>query len=210
MMYGYIRVSSKDQNEDRQVIAMKDFGITEDLLFVDKQSGKDFNRPEYRRMLGTLRKEDVVVIKSIDRLGRNYDEILEQWRQITREIGADIVVLDMALLDTRNGRDLIGTLISDIVLQLLSYVAQTERENIRQRQKEGIEAAKARGVHLGRFPKETPVPFEVVALRWKRGEIPIREALRLLEISESCFYKRLKKVSLTEEDSYALLYESTP
>ena len=145
-IYGYIRVSSRDQNEDRQVIAMREFGIAEKNLVIDKQSGKDFARPGYRRLLRKLKPNDTLVIKSIDRLGRNYDEVLEQWRLLTKEKQVDIVVLDMPLLDTRKGRDLIGTLISDIVLQLLSYVAQTEREFIHQRQAEGIAAAKARGV----------------------------------------------------------------
>lgn len=151
--YGYVRVSSKDQNEARQLIAMNEFGVAQDKIYVDKQSGKDFDRPQYKRMLRRLHRGDTIVIKSIDRLGRNYDEIIEQWRIITKEKRASIVVLDMPLLDTRHDRDLMGTLIADIVLQLLSYVAQTERELIRQRQTEGIAAAKAKGVKFGARPK---------------------------------------------------------
>ena len=148
-IYGYIRVSSKEQNEDRQRIAMQEFGVAENCIFMDKQSGKDFDRPGYKRLMQKLKPDDTLVIKSIDRLGRNYEEILEQWRFITKKRQAAIVVLDMPLLDTRQGRDLTGTLIADIVLQLLSYVAQTEREFIRQRQAEGIAATKARGVKFG-------------------------------------------------------------
>lgn len=166
-IYGYIRVSSRDQNEDRQVIAMREFGIAEKNLVIDKQSGKDFERPGYRRLLRKLKPNDTLVIKSIDRLGRNYDEVLEQWRLLTKEKQVDIVVLDMPLLDTRKGRDLIGTLISDIVLQLLSYVAQTEREFIHQRQAEGIAAAKARGVKFGRKPKERPAEYEHLRDEWR-------------------------------------------
>ena len=150
--YGYVRVSAKDQNEARQVIAMHEFGIKQDLIFIEKQSGKDFNRPQYKRLMRKLKTGDTLVIKSIDRLGRNYDEIIEQWRIITKEKQVAVVVLDMPLLDTRQGRDLTGTLIADIVLQLLSYVAQTEREFIKRRQAEGIAAAKARGVRFGAKP----------------------------------------------------------
>ena len=152
VMYAYVRVSSTDQNVDRQMLAIEQLALPRSHIFIDRASGKDFDRPQYQRMLKRLKPGNTLVVKSIDRLGRNYEEILEQWRLITKEIHADIVVLDMPLLDTRKGRDLIGTLISDIVLQLLSYVAQTERELIRQRQAEGIAAAKAKGVHLGRLP----------------------------------------------------------
>ncbi|MEG0369834.1 MAG: recombinase family protein, partial [Hungatella sp.] len=148
--FGYIRVSSKDQNEDRQLIALSEFDIAKCNLYLDKQSGKDFNRPAYQKMIRCLKKGDLLIIKAIDRLGRNYDEIIEQWRIITKEKGADIKVLDMPLLDTRQGRDLTGTFIADIVLQILSYVSQTERENIHQRQKEGIEAAHRKGIQFGR------------------------------------------------------------
>lgn len=161
-LYGYIRVSTREQNEDRQRIAMREFGIAERNIVLDKQSGKDFDRPGYQRLMKKLKPGDTLVLKSIDRLGRNYSEILEQWREITKGKGAAVVVLDMPLLDTRKGKDLTGTLIADIVLQLLSYVAQTERELIRQRQAEGIAAAKARGVRFGRRPMERPEGFGVV------------------------------------------------
>ena len=170
-VYGYVRVSTKEQNEARQVIAMHEFGVDEQNVFVEKQSGKDFNRPKYKRLLRKLKAGDTLVIKSIDRLGRNYDEIIEQWRIITKEKQAAIVVLDMPLLDTRQGRDLTGTLIADIVLQLLSYVAQTEREFIKRRQAEGIAAAKAKGIRFGRPPKPLPENFHSVYQRWKMGEI---------------------------------------
>lgn len=188
-IYGYIRVSSRDQNEDRQVIAMREFGIAEKNLVIEKQSGKDFARPGYRRLLRKLKPNDTLVIKSIDRLGRNYDEVLEQWRLLTKEKQVDIVVLDMPLLDTRKGRDLIGTLISDIVLQLLSYVAQTEREFIHQRQAEGIAAAKARGVKFGRKPKERPAEYEHLRDEWRAGRISARAAARQLCVAHRTFMK---------------------
>ena len=188
-IYGYIRVSSRDQNEDRQVIAMREFGIAEKNLVIDKQSGKDFARPGYRRLLRKLKPNDTLVIKSIDRLGRNYDEVLEQWRLLTKEKQVDIVVLDMPLLDTRKGRDLIGTLISDIVLQLLSSVAQTEREFIHQRQAEGIAAAKARGVKFGRKPKERPAEYEHLRDEWRAGRISARAAARQLGVAHRTFMK---------------------
>ena len=188
-IYGYIRVSSRDQNEDRQGIAMREFGIAEKNLVIDKQSGKDFARPGYRRLLRKLKPNDTLVIKSIDRLGRNYDEVLEQWRLLIKEKQVDIVVLDMPLLDTRKGRDLIGTLISDIVLQLLSYVAQTEREFIHQRQAEGIAAAKARGVKFGRKPKERPAEYEHLRDEWRAGRISARAAARQLGVAHRTFMK---------------------
>ena len=160
-LYGYIRVSTKEQNESRQLLALLEYGVTSANIYSDNQSGSDFDRPGYKRLLKKLRSGDILVIKSIDRLGRNYDDILEQWRIITRELHCDIAVLDMPLLDTRQSRDLIGTLISDIVLQLLSYVAETEREFIRQRQREGIEAARANGVHLGRVAMTRPDNYEI-------------------------------------------------
>ncbi len=171
MEYGYVRVSTREQNEQRQIIAMKEHGIDAARIFMDKQSGKDFERKNYKRLLRKLKSGDTLVIKSIDRLGRNYEEILEQWRCITKEKQAAIVVLDMPLLDTRQTRDLTGTLIADLVLQLLSYVAQTERESIRQRQAEGIAAAKARGVRFGRAPMPLPENFRAVCQRWESGEI---------------------------------------
>lgn len=187
MDYGYARVSTKEQNEERQLLALREFGIGEKNIYVDKQSGKDFERPQYKKLLKKLKPDDTLVIKSIDRLGRNYDEILEQWRIITKEKKAAIVVLDMPLLDTRQSRDLTGTLIADIVLQLLSYVAQTEREFIRQRQAEGIAAAKARGVQFGRKPMERPPEYEETKALWQKGEISAREAGRRLGISHRTF-----------------------
>ncbi len=192
MTYGYIRVSSKDQNEERQLIAMLEFGVSRNNIFLDKQSGKDFNRPQYQRLLNRLQAGDLLVIKSIDRLGRNYDEILRQWRVITKEKRAAVVVLDMPLLDTRQGRDLTGTLIADIVLQLLSYIAETERDNIRQRQAEGIAAAKARGVHLGRPRMTIPESFSRVKHDYLAGKITCRQAARLLDTSPSTFLRWLK------------------
>lgn len=189
MTYGYVRVSSRDQNEERQLIAMQNFGIDQKQIFLDKQSGKDFERPQYQKLLRKLKSGDTLVIKSIDRLGRNYDEILVQWRTITKQKKAAIVVLDIPLLDTRQNRDLTGTLIADIVLQLLSYVAQTEREFIKQRQKEGIAAAKARGVRFGRMPMERPAEYNDVYLLWKQEEISARAAGRLLGITHKTFLR---------------------
>ena len=186
-IYGYIRVSSRDQNEDRQRIAMREAGVREHCVFTDKQSGKDFDRPGYRRLLRKLKPGDTLFIKSIDRLGRNYEEILEQWRIITKEKRADIVVLDMPLLDTRQGRDLTGTLIADIVLQLLSYVAQTEREFIRQRQAEGIAAAKANGVRFGRRPLQKPPEYQALHEQWERGDISARAAAMRLGVAHKTF-----------------------
>ena len=186
-LYGYIRVSSREQNEARQVVALREFGVSDEHIFLDKQSGKDFNRPAYQRLIGILQAGDVLVIKSIDRLGRNYEEILEQWRVITKEICADIVVLDMDLLDTRRGRDLTGTLIADIVLQLLSYVAETERAFIRQRQREGIAAAKSRGVKFGPPQHPRPEGFESLAEEWRAGRISAREAGRRLGVPHPTF-----------------------
>jgi len=167
--YGYIRVSATDQNEDRQLVEMQKLKIPHKNLFADKQSGKDFNRPEYTKLIAKLQKGDVLYITSIDRLGRNYEEIQNQWRIITKEIGVDVVVLDMPLLDTRREKNLLGTLIADIVLQLLSFVAQSERENIRKRQAEGIAAAKVRGVRFGGPRKELPENFIELVRKWKRG-----------------------------------------
>ena len=169
--YGYIRVSTREQNEDRQVIALHEVGVPEKNIYMDKQSGKDFNRPQYKKLLRKMKKDDLLCIKSIDRLGRNYEEILAQWRILTKDKGIDIMVLDMPLLDTRRGKDLMGTFLSDIVLQVLSFVAENERVNIRQRQAEGIAAAKARGIRFGRLPKPLPPNFRTVYQRWKHGEI---------------------------------------
>ena len=199
--YGYIRVSSREQNEDRQRIAMREFGIPDELVFEDKQSGKDFERPGYKRLMRKIKSTDTLVIKSIDRLGRNYEEILEQWRLITKEKQAAIVVLDMPLLDTRQGRDLTGTLIADIVLQLLSYVAQTERDFIRQRQAEGIAAAKARGVKFGRRPMQRPAECESMRKEWEAGRISARRAAIQLGITHRTFLKWAVENNLTDEKS---------
>lgn len=170
-IFGYIRVSSQDQNEDRQLLALKELAISDKNIFVDKQSGKDFKRPEYNRMLRQMKDKDILYIKSIDRLGRNYAEILEQWRILTKERNVDIVVLDMPILDTRQGKNLIGTFLSDIVLQVLSFVAENERCNIRQRQAEGIAAAKRRGVRFGRPLSPLPENFHEIYLQWREGSI---------------------------------------
>ena len=170
-IYGYIRVSSRDQNEDRQLIALKEVGVPQKNIYLDKQSGKGFNRPQYKKLLRKLKKDDLLYIKSIDRLGRNYEEILQQWRGLTNAKGVEIVVLEMRLLDTRRGKDLMGTFLSDIVLQVLSFVAENERTNIRQRQAEGIVAAKAKGIRFDRPPKPLPENFYSCYQRWKQGEI---------------------------------------
>lgn len=188
-VYGYVRVSSKDQNEARQIIAMREFGVDDSNIFTDKLSGKDFNRPQYIALVDKLKKGDTLIIKSIDRLGRNYDEILDQWRMISKIKQTAIVVLDMPLLDTRQGRDLIGTLISDIVLQLLSYVAQTEREFIKQRQAEGIAAAKENGVRFGARPIQWPAEYDACVEAWKNGTMSAREAGRLLHSTHTTFLK---------------------
>ena len=192
--YGYVRVSTKEQNEDRQMIALARWGVTEADIYMDKLSGKDFNRPQYRKLLRRIKPGDLIVIKSIDRLGRNYQEIIDQWRVITKHKGADVLVLDMPLLDTRKGKDLMGTFIADMVLQLLSYVSQTERENIRQRQAEGIEAAKIRGVQFGRPCKDIPPEFHMIRSRWETGEISGREAARQLAVSHNTFFKWINSV----------------
>ncbi|MFQ8601566.1 MAG: recombinase family protein [Anaerovoracaceae bacterium] len=189
-IYGYIRVSTKEQCEDRQLIALSGFSVNKSNIYMDKMSGKNFNRPEYKKLLKKLKPNDILVLKSIDRLGRNYEEILNQWRYITKEKKADILVLDMPLLDTRrSGKDLTGTFISDLVLQILSYVAQTERENIRQRQKEGIAAAKLRGVRFGRPRKEIPKLFWELKKEWENNKISSRKAANKLGISQDTFLR---------------------
>ena len=203
-LYGYMRVSSKDQNEERQRLALLEFGVGEREIYLDKQSGKDFARPAYQRVLRKLKPDDTFVVKSIDRLGRNYDEILEQWRIITKEKRAAIVVLDMPLLDTRQGRDLTGTLIADIVLQLLSYVAQTEREFIRQRQAEGIAAAKAKGVRFGRQPMQRPAEFLSLSEQWSRGEVSARFAASKLGITHKTFIRWAKGTNADYADKSTL------
>ncbi|MCM1045673.1 MAG: recombinase family protein [Candidatus Gastranaerophilales bacterium] len=192
-IYGYVRVSTREQNEDRQMVALNEVLVPEGNIYVDKQSGKDFKRPMYNRLLKILKQDDLLYIKSIDRLGRNYGEILEQWRILTKEKKIDIVVLDMPLLDTRRGKDLMGTFLSDIVLQVLSFVAENERTNIRQRQKEGIEAAKVRGVNFGRPRKQEQEDFRQIYRRWTAQEISAREAASLCKISRSTFYRRAKE-----------------
>lgn len=191
-VYGYVRVSSRDQNEDRQLIAMKEMQVSEENIFIDKQSGKDFNRPQYKKLLRRLKPDDLIYIKSIDRLGRNYTDIQEQWKLITKDKKADIYVIDMPLLDTRREKSLLGTFISDLVLALLSYVAENERENIRQRQAEGIAAAKARGVHFGRRPNPLPDNFYDVYQRWRMKKISVKEAARECGMAKTTFYDRAK------------------
>ena len=198
-IYGYVRVSSTDQNEDRQLRALQEAGVAAEHIYVDKQSGKDFHRPQYRRLVRRLRCGDLLYILSIDRLGRNYEEIQNQWRILTKEIGADICVLDMPLLDTRNGKDLMGTFIADLVLQILSFVAQSERENIRKRQAQGIAAAKARGVRFGRPALEPPEDFFSIVAAWEQGALPLSAALRRCGMSESTFYRRVRELRLLDK-----------
>ncbi len=194
-IYGYVRVSSLDQNEDRQIIELKNKNVPESNIFKDKQSGKNFDRPQYKRLIKTLKKGDILYVLSIDRLGRNYEEIQKQWRVLTKEIGIDICVIDMPLLDTRQGKDLMGTFIADLVLQILSFVAQSERENIRKRQAQGIAAAKERGIKFGRPIINIPKDFEkIISLRNSR-EIKTKEALELCNMSKSTFYRKLKEKS---------------
>lgn len=189
-MYGYIRVSSREQNEDRQVVALQEAAIPAANLYIDKQSGKNFERPEYRRLVRRLKKDDVLYVKSIDRLGRNYTEILEQWRILTKSKGVDLVVLDMPLLDTRRGKDLMGTFLSDIVLQVLSFVAENERHNIHQRQAEGIAAAKAKGIRFGRPPKPLPENFHQIYKQWRNGHLTCSAAAKACRMPLSTFYYR--------------------
>ena len=188
--YGYACVSSTDQNEDRQLIALHKAGVDDKFIYIDKQSGKDFNCPQYQKLLRKLKAGDLIYIKSIDRLGRNYEEIQVQWRILTKERGVDICVIDMPLLDTQRGKDLVGTFLSDIVLQVLSFVAENERNNIRQRQAEGIAAARARGVHLSRPVKEAPADFDRIVKAWEKKEITMEEAMQMTGMSETTFYRR--------------------
>ncbi len=197
--YGYIRVSSTDQNEDRQTAAMMEAGVVVSNIYMDKQSGKDFNRPQYARLVGQLKKGDLLYIVSIDRLGRNYEEIQKQWRILTKEIGIDICVIDMPLLDTRNGKDLMGTFIADLVLQILSFVAESERSNIRKRQQQGIAAAKAKGVKFGRPEVAVPKGFQKVVEEWEKKRISFDEALKKTGMSASTFYRRLRECRISEE-----------
>ncbi|GHT02866.1 resolvase [Synergistales bacterium] len=191
--YGYVRVSSADQNEDRQLLAMNELKIPSSQIFTDKQSGKDFDRPAYKSLVQKLRPGDLLYIKSIDRLGRDYDEIQNQWRTLTKDKGADIAVIDMPLLDTRSGKDLMGTFIADLVLQILSFVAQNERESIRKRQAEGIATAKAKGVRFGRPSKNAPNVFGKLVEQWEKKQRTTEEILKICKISESTFYRRLRE-----------------
>lgn len=209
-IYGYIRVSTREQNEDRQRLALAALPVPQENIFMDKQSGKDFARPQYRRLVRRLRRDDLLYVKSIDRLGRNYGEILEQWRVLTKEKGVDIAVLDMPLLDTRRGKDLMGTFLSDIVLQVLSFVAENERVNIRQRQAEGIAAAKARGVRFGRPALPVPENFPAVVRAWEAKEIDFREALRRTGLSETTFYRRLREHRLVHGAEEKQLSKGVP
>ncbi len=194
-IYGYVRVSTKDQNEDRQLIAMKEADVPEKNIVIEKTSGADFNRPAYMKLVRKLKSEDVLCVMSIDRLGRNYKEIQDQWRILTKEKKADIVVLDMPLLDTRIGKDLIGTFVSDIVLQVLSFAAENERENIRRRQAEGIAAAKRKGVHCGRPCMPLPDNFDYVRKMWENGVLTTAEAARKCGMCRTSFKRRAERVS---------------
>ena len=194
MIYGYVRVSTREQKEDRQLIAMEEYGVSRENIYLDKQSGKDFNRANYIKLVKKLKKGDVLVVKSIDRLGRNYNEIIEQWRQITKVKNADIVVIDMPILDTTQNKDLLGTLISDLVLQLLSYVAENERKNIKQRQAEGIAVAKLRGVKFGRPKKYKPEDYMELYERFERGEITQKQAMKIMGACQTTYYRVINEV----------------
>lgn len=197
-IYGYVRVSSIEQNEDRQMIALKRAGVHDSHIYMDKQSGKDFHRANYEKLVSRFQEGDLLYILSIDRLGRNYAEIQNQWRILTKEIGVDICVIDMPLLDTRNGKDLMGTFIADLVLQILSFVAENERENIRKRQEQGIEAAKKRGVRFGRPESKVPDNFRNIVRAWEQGNLKIDEVLGKCQMSKSTFYRRLREMRLKQ------------
>lgn len=198
-VYGYVRVSSIDQNEDRQLIVMDENNVQKGNIYIDKQSGKDFERPQYKKLVKKLKAGDLLYILSIDRLGRNYEDIQKQWRILTKDIGIDICVIDMPLLDTRNGKDLMGTFIADLVLQILSFVAQNERENIKKRQAQGIAAAKARGVKFGRPEAPTPDNFDEFIAKWEKGQITISEILKLTGLSKSTFYRKVREYNLIKK-----------
>ncbi len=198
-VYGYVRVSSVDQNEDRQIIALKSKGVAEQNIFMDKLSGKDFQRTQYKDLVQKLKKGDLLYILSIDRLGRNYKEILEQWRILTKEIEIDVCVIDMPLLDTRNGKDLMGTFIADLVLQILSFVAENERENIKKRQAQGIAAAKLKGVKFGRPECDTPTDFEKIIKEWERGHITAVNAAEISGMSKATFYRKVREYNLLKD-----------
>ncbi len=199
-VYGYVRVSTREQNGDRQLLALQALSIPQTNIFMDKQSGKDFQRPQYIRLLRRLKKNDLLYIKSIDRLGRNYEEILEQWRLLTKEMEVDIVVLDMPLLDTRRGKDLMGTFLSDIVLQVLSFVAENERVNIRQRQAEGIAAAKSKGVRFGRPSTTLPENFQEIQTAWKNKELTLRQAAKACGLAPGTFYDKATQLDKTDPE----------
>jgi len=198
-VYGYIRVSSTDQNEDRQRIALSEVGVEEKNIFLDKLSGKDFNRPQYKKLVRKMNSGDLLYILSIYRLGRNYAEIQNQWRILTKDIGIDICVIDMPLLDTRTCKDLMGTFIADLVLQILSFVAQSERENIKKRQDQGIAAAKAKGIHMGRPVKGVPENFGDLVKQWEKKTLPLEQVLQECGMSEATFYRRLREYRLIKE-----------
>ena len=195
-IYGYVRVSSTDQNEDRQMIAMSDSNVPNGNVYIDKQSGKDFERPQYKKLVKKLKEGDLLYILSIDRLGRNYEDIQKQWRILTKDIGIDICVIDMPLLDTRNGKDLMGTFIADLVLQILSFVAQSERENIKKRQAECIAAAKAKGVKFGRPESPTPDGFDKYISKWEKGQITTTEILKITGLTKSTSYRKVREYNL--------------
>ncbi len=198
-IYGYVRVSSTDQNEDRQIIALSVCEIPKKNIYMDKQSGKDFDRPQYKKLTRKLKNGDLLYIMSIDRLGRNYEEIQKQWRILTKDIGIDICVLDMPLLDTRQGKDLMGTFIADLILQILSFVAQNERENIKKRQAEGIAAAKAKGIKFGRPESKIPADFGKIIRQWEHKQIPIAEVVKRCSMSEATFYRKLREYRLSDK-----------
>lgn len=198
-VYGYVRVSSIDQNEDRQLIVMDENEVPKGNVYIDKQSGKDFERPQYKKLVKKLKAGDLLYILSIDRLGRNYEDIQKQWRILTKDIGIDICVIDMPLLDTRNGKDLMGTFIADLVLQILSFVAQNERENIKKRQAQGIAAAKAKGVKFGRPEVPMPNDFDKYMAKWEKGQITTSEVLKLTGLSKSTFYRKVREYNLIKK-----------
>ena len=198
-VFGYIRVSSTDQNEDRQLIALHEVGVADKNIYMDKLSGKDFNRPQYKKLVKKMKPGDLLYILSIDRLGRNYEEIQNQWRILTKDVGIDICVIDMPLLDTRTCKDLMGTFIADLVLQILSFVAQSERENIKKRQEQGIAAAKAKGVHMGRPVKDVPDNFGQLVKLWEKKKIPLEQVLQECQMAEATFYRRLREYRLMNQ-----------
>ena len=204
--YGYVRVSSKEQNEDRQLLSMKEMKIPDNHIFIDEKSGKDFERPQYRKLIDVVKRGDVIFIKSLDRLGRNYSEILNQWKVITKDKGVDICVIDMPILDTRISKNLLGTFIGDLVLTILSYVAETEREMIRQRQAEGIAAAKARGVHFGRKTIPLPDNFEEVYKKWIKKEISLSDAAKACKMPTSTFFDKAKRHQYSSEKNVKVYF----